>query len=286
MSRATILVLAGVSLFGLGPVLARLAFAGGVDGLTLQVCRFGLGALGLWGWIALAPGPRPAIGRPDWAAAMLIGAALGCGSWCYLTSIRLLPVPVASLIFFTFPLMVAVLAHVLPPPFAARIRANQAAGLVVAFAGVAMIVGLGSQRPDWQGVLLSFAAAACVSLSYLVTPVLGRRIGALRLTAVATAVAAAGFILLRLAAGEGSLPADAAGWIGLVGNAAAYSFGLLALFAGLPAAGPTVAAMLSYLEPLVALAAAALVLGEVLEPLPALGALVVLGALWIGRPGR
>lgn len=268
--------------FGSGPTLARLAFDGGTGVLTLQIARFLVAAVALWGWLVLSGRVRP-IPRhrvPLVVAMVLLSTGASFG---YMTSVRSIPVAVASLTFFTFPLMVGPLAHLIGDE---RLNPRRVAALAVGFSGLALVLGGGMADADPVGLGLAFGGGTCVAISFQVSRRLTIDIPPTQLTA--TVAVGSGLICAAALAlnGEIQLPGTTRGWIGILGNAASYAVGLTCLFASIRHLGAVRTAIAINLEPVVSVTLATLVLGQILSPTQMLGAAVVLGGIALAQSAR
>ncbi len=139
--------------------------------------------------------------------------------------------------------------------------------------------------------LLGAACAIGSAVVYTVYILVGDRVAApdpLAFAALVCCGAAGTFGLWSLVHGAPDLGFGAGGWlwlglIALVSTVAA----IVLFFAGLSRVGPTAAALLSTVEPVVTVVGAALVFGEVLTLPQALGGLLVLGTvLLVQWPSR
>lgn len=288
MHRSTLLLptsrrtLAGLGLvtvsavaFGTTPSLARLAFAGGSDPQTLALARFALGAVATLIAIALVGGRFRPTGRLL-LAGVAIGVVYAMQSASYLTAVSLIPVGVAVLIFFTFPGMVALLVRFVdgePVTWPKRI------GLVGAFAGVALAVGAAPRTLAPLGMGMALVAAVSVAIFIVFGGRLTRQIGTLGFAALSYLGATAGFGAWIAVAGEIVLPVTALGWFGLIGASLLFIVGILSFFGALTMVDTVRATIVSNLEPLCAIAAAWLLLGEAMTPVQLLGAAVVVAAV-------
>jgi drug/metabolite transporter (DMT)-like permease len=87
----------------------------------------------------------------------------------YMASIAYIPVSLAALLFFTFPLLVGVFAAIAGQE---RMTILKTVALVVAFAGLALALGPSWASLDWRGVALALTASVVGALAYLfLTPV-------------------------------------------------------------------------------------------------------------------
>ena len=268
--------------FGSGPTLARLAFDGGTGVLTLQIARFLVAAVGLWAWLAVTGRirPLPRARLPLILAMVLLSTGASFG---YMTSVRSIPVPMASLTFFTFPLMVGPLAHLLGDE---RLTLRRVIALGVGFSGLALVLGGGLGDADPVGLAMAFGGGTCVAVSFQVSRRLTVDIAPTQLTA--TVAVGSGLLcgLLLTVHGDIHLPDTPRGWIGVLGNAASYAVGLTCLFASIRLLGAVRTAVAINLEPVISVALATVVLGEVLGATQMLGAAVVLGGIALAQSGR
>lgn len=268
--------------FGSAPTLARLAFDGGTGALTLQFVRFATASVGL-GLLLSALGRPVRIPKarlPLLAALVVLSA---CASYGYTTSVRSIPVPVASLVFFTFPLLVGPMAHLIGDE---RLTARRVLALGVGFAGIALVLEGGVTHADPEGLILAFGAGTCVAVSFQVSRRLTVDIPPMVLTAVVAGTSAVACGLLLASRSEFDLPVTTSGWTGMLGNGVAYTVGLTCLFAAIRRLGPVRTAIAGNLEPVVSVSVAAVVLGEALSGVQLSGALVVLAGILLAQRER
>ena len=199
------------------------------------------------------------------------------------------PSGLAAVLFATYPLMVAVLAHWLLP--GERLTRFASLGIAGGFAGVALIFSEDFERLGGEQVAFASVIALASPLSAAIGSVVVKRWGSgihpLSLTAVPMALTAAGVAPLALWLERGrTLVFDARSvgarlYLAIVGTAVTFViyFGLLSR---VPASR---AALIAYTTPLVAVATGVVAFGEPVTPRTAAGALlVVLGvALAAGR---
>lgn len=275
-------VLAGLGLvvlssfaFGTTASFARLAYDGGSDPQTVALARFGVGAVATLAAIATVGGGfRPTV--PLVAAGLAIGAVYAVQSASYLIAVDLIPVGVAVLIFFTFPGMVALLVRVADGVPVTRVKTL---GLIGAFAGVALTIGAAPRELAPLGMGLALVAAGAVAVFIVHGGRIARRIGALGFAALSYLGAFAAYGTWVAAVGTVTPPATGLGWFGLIGASLLFVVGILSFFAALALIDTVRATILSNLEPLFAIAAAWLLLGEAMTPLQLVGTAVVLGAV-------
>ena len=204
-------------------------------------------------------------------------------SYGYMTSVRTIPVPVASLVFFTFPLMVGPLAHLIGDE---RLTVRRVLALCVGFAGIALVLEGGMAHADPLGLALAFGGGACVAVSFQVSRRLTVDVPPMLLTAVVAGASALVCGVLLVMHGAIDLPTSTRGWVGVTGNAVAYTVGLSCLFAAIQRLGAVTTAVAGNLEPVVSVALAAAVLGEALNGIQLVGGVVVLAGIALAQSRR
>lgn len=268
--------------FGAAPTFARLAFDGGTGALTLQFARFAVAGVGLWLLLAVVGrrGRIPTHRLPLLAALVVLTSGASYG---YMTSVRSVPVPVASLVFFTFPLMVGPLAHLIGDE---RLTLHRILALAVGFAGIALVLEGGLAHADPVGLALAFGGGACVAVSFQVSRRLTADIPPILLTATVASASAIVCTLLLAMHGEINPPTSPRGWVGVLGNAVSYTVGLTCLFAAIRRLGSVRTAVAVNLEPVVSVALAAVVLNEALSGIQLVGGLVVITGILLAQGER
>ena len=263
--------------FGVMAVFAKLAYDDGVDLDALLLTRFGLAGLVLL-VIAHARGRLRGLGRRAIVAGLLMGAVgYAAQAGLYFAALTRVDASEVALVFSIYPLLVMVMAVVTRRERATRRRAI---GLVVALTGVALVLGGASAGTfDLAGAAFSLGSAVVYTTYILV----GDRVAGTDPLAFATLVCCGAFgtfAVWSVLHGVPDLGFAARGWLWLVLIALVSTVGaILLFFAGLARVGPSVAALLSIVEPVVTVSSAALVFGESLSAQQALGGALVLGTV-------
>lgn len=164
-------------------------------------------------WTALRGGFGRLAGVPAGAWAFGIAGLFGY-HFCYFTALRLAPPAEAGLIAYLWPLFIVLLSGLLP---GARLSLWHVLGALLAFAGVALLVG-GRLQGFSAGALPGFGMAFLCALIWSVYSVGSRRFGAVPTEAVtvfclATAALSA---LAHLALERTAWPAAPAGWAAIL----------------------------------------------------------------------
>ena len=259
--------------------------------LTVVTARVGLAALLLAGLLGLS-GQRIPGGARVWGAFLAMGLLnnvlpFSLIVWAQTT----VPSGVASIINAATPLFGVLFAHFLTTD--EPMTANRLAGILVGFAGVAVMMG-GAVRGG--GGLLGELACLAAALSYACAGIYGRRFRAMGVGPMATAtgqLVAASLVLLPLALAVDrlwSLPAPGlpavAALVGLAAVSTAFAYVLF--FRLLATAGATNLLLVTLLVPVSAILLGVAFLGEVLQARQVAGmGLIALGLAAIdGRPWR
>jgi len=271
-----IAVIVGVGLFfALGNTLANIAYAGGSDPVSLSTARFLFPAIALAAMLALAGVPS-ALPRRDAVVALALGIVTAVYTLALLSAIEILPVALAVLIFFLFPILTSVILALMGWE---RLPLTTIAAGVLAFAGLTLALGVSRQALSFEGMIYGGIAALGLAI---VSAVSGRIIRSgdsrpvtLHILTMASAVA----IVIVLFRGEYLLPQTLSGWWGFAGSTLFSGIAMIGFFVAISLIGPARATLFQYAEPLFTMATAFLFLGQTLTALQILGAVVVVGAL-------
>jgi drug/metabolite transporter (DMT)-like permease len=269
------LALVAAVAFALSNTLARLAYHSGSDPLTVAAFRFVLPTIALVVWLRLSSVPFGLPARDGWIAAGL-GVVTAIYTWALLSAIGAIPLALAILVFYLFPLVASVILAIFGWE---KLGWRTIAAIVLAFAGLALALDPHGGKFSIEGVAMAFVAAVGLGV---VIAASSRVLGAgdsrpvtLRLAAIA------GVLLIAFCAAHGEflLPRTGLGWVGLVGTSAFYGFALIAFFIAVSMIGPVRASLLSYAEPVVTAVLGFSLLGEALMPIQIAGISLVIAAL-------
>jgi|GEM_PF-556708 drug/metabolite transporter (DMT)-like permease len=271
-------VLLGVTalFFGAAPTFAKVAFDGGIDALSLQVFRFTITFAAVL-LMVLVDRHLPRIKRRHLLRLLMLAICTAVSSFCYMTAVRHVSVAVASLTFFTFPLMVGLMSHFLGTD---RLGWRKSLAIIVAFAGLCLVLG-GDLELNWRGVSLAFIAGSTVAISFVLSRSLTRELPSLTISAFATGVPCILYLVVGLIKATLTFPDNTAGTIGVLGNALCYAIGLVCLYGSIARLGALRTAILINVEPLVSVAAAFLILGQTIGLLQMAGALIVILGIFL-----
>ena len=277
------LAIGGAVAFSAKAIIVKLAYRHGVDAVTLIMLRmlFALPLfLGLAWWGSRG---REALSRRDWLTVSALGfSGYYLASFLDFLGLQYVSASLERLILYLNPTLVLLLGWLL---LRRRPTTRQTIALLVSYGGVLLVFG---QEVALQGrdVLLGSALVLGSALSYavylLASGEVVRRIGAARLTGLASTVACAlcigQFLLLRpLQVASGAAPEVL--WLSLL-NAVACTFApVLMVMLAIERIGSVATAQAGLVGPLSTVALGAWLLGEPLTPALAAGTLLVLGGV-------
>jgi drug/metabolite transporter (DMT)-like permease len=265
--------------FGALAIFGKLAFDAGVGILTLLFVRVAIAAPVLWVAALRRRGAFAAVGRRSVLAALALGAvgyAMQAG--LYFAALERMEASVLSMVLYTYPAMVTLAAIVLGRETASRRRVG---ALLVSSGGLALVLlGAGGGEFDWLGAAMGLGAALTYTGYILVSDRVSGGLDTLPLSALVTTGAAVTFGVAGAASGSLDAGFAGEGWLWLTTIALVSTVMPIVLFlAGLRRVGPSMAAILSTLEPPTTVALAFLAFGESLTALQLAGAALVLGAV-------
>jgi drug/metabolite transporter (DMT)-like permease len=191
-------------------------------------------------------------------------------------AIELLEVPVAILTYFVYPLLTGIAGALLGLD---KVSWRGATAAVVAFGGLALIVGAHPGGIALAGIAIAIGAACCRTSVLLITRSALQGADALLITWYSMLSSTAIFVAISLTTWNWNAPQTAYGWVALIIVSVTVTIAVLTLFISTHRIGPFRSALIMNLEPLLATILSAPVLGEVVTPLQAAGGAIMLAAL-------
>ncbi len=261
--------------FGSSNVFGKIAFSSGADVLTLITFRGFVGIAFVWGWLHFSPAARAHAPR-ERTVAYGLGVLFAANVYCVFKAIEAIPVPIAVLAYFVYPILTGIGGAVTGLD---KLTWRGALAALVAFGGLALMIGAHHGDLAFAGLAYAFAGACCRTVMLLVTR--HSLSGAdSRLTSGYSMLSSTAVLALAcLATLTWNLPQTGAGWAGFLGASVATTVAILALFASTARIGPFRTALTMNLEPVVSTVLSMLLLGESMGPLQALGAAIMIAAL-------
>jgi drug/metabolite transporter (DMT)-like permease len=267
--------LSGAFFYGFNITFAKISAEFGVGGPILVAERvlvmivIGLGL----GWLTKATFTIP---RTERSALILFGIGSTGTSICYLSSVAFIPITIAAVIFYTFPILIVVLSPLVdrkPLTLAMVIIA------IIAFIGVVLVLGTTEAGLDPRGLLLAGAASVAAAMQFFAgtrcrQTETAAKIVFSQIIVLPSALLAAYFTGASLML-QSQIDAFVPIWLTIGGFIFGFGFQLLAL----ARISASVAGLAFCLEPVVAALTSAIVLGERLAPVQYLGGMIVIAAI-------
>ncbi|PWT87595.1 MAG: hypothetical protein C5B56_10145 [Proteobacteria bacterium] len=269
------LALAAAVAFALSNTSASVAYRGGSNPLTVAAVRFLLPTGALLVWLRMRGVPFVLPARDGWVAALL-GAVTGFYTLALLSAIGTIPLALAILVFYLFPLVATAILAVFGWE---KFGWQTIAAIVLAFVGLALALDPGGGNLNLEGVALALAGALGLGIVIAVSSRVFRAGDSRPVTLYMAAVAAIVLLALSAAHGEFLLPQTGFGWLGFVGTSVFYAFAMIAFFIAISMIGPVRVSLLSYAEPVVAAGLGVSLLGDALAPIQVVGIALVITAL-------
>lgn len=192
----------------------------------------------------------------------------------------------AAILIAAVPLVVALMALRIDPE--ERAEGSRLAGLIVGFAGVVVLLGLDvAGRP---GELLGALAILLAAVGYAAGPmIIKHRLATMDPLGPVTASMGISALVLAPAAAvsaPASMPSDQTIVSVVVLGLACSALAFLLFFALITEVGPGRATVITYVNPVVAVALGVTLLGESLGPTAVAGLLLILAGSWLSTGGR
>ena len=287
------LILTSAAGYGSQAIFARLAYAAGVNVATLLLLRFALAIAILWPVLLLGGRGKPlweTIRRPKRLLALLaLGVIFSGNSIAFFSALTYLHTAVVELLLYLYPGIVLVLSAVF---LHERLGLAKVLALIFAVAGSALTVGppgsVGLPGVTEGQVLLGVALGVSAALIYATYIVLGNRLAAGTPAAVTGAVSMTGTMLVFVVGsllGDGTTLALSISAWAAIGAVALFSTVIATSFflAGLERLGPSRAAILATVEPVVTLMLATVVLHDPPRWFQMLGGALILLAVVLAQ---
>jgi len=266
--------LAAAIALGVSDVLVKVILAAGCGELTMLSFRSVVGLAFVATWLGVGPRPR-ANARVRWIS-LGLGVLFAALIFFLFKAIELNDVATAVLTYFVYPLLTGIAASVTGIE---RLRWQGAVCAVAAFFGLALMIGAHPAGLVVSGIVFALAAACCRTGVLLITRAFLAGADARLTTWYSGLSTAAVFVALSLAAQSWNPPQTGPGWVALTAMTLATTAGILLIFISTVRIGPFRTALIMNVEPLTATVLSALALGELITPVQAVGAAIMLAAL-------
>lgn len=260
---------------GLAVAVARIAFEGGTDGQSVAMVRawFVVLLVGLW---CAASGRGLGIDRRTWLHCLGLGTLLAYMFFGNIGAVKYIPVGVAALLFFVYPPLVAVFNAILDRRWPGLLRI---AAFLIAFGGLAVMLGVGFQKLNPIGLVLGLGAgvAAGIQVTWISRVMKGRDP---LVVMFHMAVTAAVVLSIAVPSITGfTPPVTSLGWIGAAGVVLLQGCSIPLYFASIPRIGAETSAIINNLQPVASITAAFMLFGEAMTASQFTGGAMVIGGI-------
>ena len=252
-----ILVAVSATCYGFMPIFAKLAYGAGTSTYTLLFLRFLIASAFMFAIMGIKKIPMPS--GKDIIAFLLLGAVGYVGqSLCYFVALNYASSSTVSLLFYTNPAMVLIGSALV---LKEKITTQKLLSLCFALFGAFAIIG-GGFDADMTGIILAIVSAFFYAVYILV---------ASKVTKPGMGTQSSAFIMLGAALVYAVItvfvgfepPTQTVGYAAVVLIALVSTVGAFwTFFAGMEKTGPTVASLVSTLEPVVTVVASVVILSE------------------------
>ena len=244
--------------YGTALPLSRLAYDHGSNALTILTLRYLAIVLLLGLWIRVT-GSSVRLAPRLIAASAVVGVCFIAVSGGTLASVKLIPVNLTVLVFYTYPVMILLIVCGMErrKPTVAELLAVSLAVL-----GVGLALGVSFEQLNAAGIGFALLAAAGVTGSFIIASRILHEVGTTRMTWYACSMAFLGGSAMTLGFDAVAIPDTAFGIALIAAILAIFAIAVLAMFVGVNLIGPVHAATFLCLEPVTAIFVAVLALGE------------------------
>ncbi len=227
------------------------------------------------------------IPHSDKLASIVLGVLLCAEMYVLLAAIKFIPVALAILIMYTYPMMIALHGWIGKKK---GFSISSLMMMLVAFAGLFVALNGSNLQLNGVGILLALLAAVTLATLLIVSEKTLRRndnnVVMFYMLLSATSIIA----LLSISIVELSWPATIAGWIPFCGSAVFYVIATFLLFQAVNLVGPLQTAIIDNTSPIWAIVFSFILLNQALGAHQVLGAIAVVLAVmvlqWLNRPAN
>lgn len=278
--RGVSVVLAAAFLISLTNVLAPILYDNGSNALTYLTLRFVFFVAVCRLWFRLR-GISSDVTPRQRLNAYGAGGAYVVGAGCLLSSFAYIPVSMAVLILYLFPLLTMIATNALDrrPP-----NATEALCLLAAFMGLALALGVNFETLHPLG--LGLAGLGAIGIAAFVVWS-GRSLQDVDSTVSTYHMAVSGAVLATVATlASDSFTMDIPslyGWLVFTAAVLSFAAAFFAMFSGVRLVGSVRFGMLMNTEPVITIALSLMLLGESLTVLQYAGAALIIGAVVVAQ---
>lgn len=260
---------------GLAVALGRLAFEGGTTPLLVALCRAAF-SIGLMAVVCRIAGVSLRPPKGTWPHLLFLGLLFAHMAFGNVGSTKYIPVSLAALLFFVYPPLVALINAVVDrrPPGLLKMAA-----MLTAFAGLAVMLGVGFAGLDPRGVVIGLTAGVACAVNIIWLTRKGQGLHPFVVVFYQSVIATVVMAVLVVQMDQYQWPTATSGWWGLSLIVLLQSCSIPLFYLAVQRIGTESLAMLNNLQPVASIIAAIILFQEVLTPDRLAGAAMVLGGI-------
>jgi drug/metabolite transporter (DMT)-like permease len=265
--------------FAVQTTLARLSYELGANVITLLAVRGLIAVVALFVIFRLMGSTL----RLPWRlrlTATAVGLLTSVQAFGVLGAVDFIPVSLTVLIFYTYPVVVTLVARFTENSPLTPLKIGAA---IAAFAGVAIALNVSFATLDPRGVALAALGAAALASTALISARVLRGGDPLAMIWQMLLTSTVIFCLLVPVLGGLAFPHGSQGWTAFIASSFGFVFGAMLFYSMLARIGAQRVAMVMNAEPILTIGLAVLVLGETLTPVQLLGGALVIAAIVVVR---
>lgn len=258
--------------FSLSLISAGFAFTAGSDPFTLVAVR-GTAGVVIACIMVRAMADTYKIAPNVILPLLLTTAGMLCINYGYMGAIQYIPISLATLIFYMFPMLVLCVSSVVEQRMPSLLSC---VAFLMAFGGLASALGGSLADLDWRGISLALVATFGGVMLFFFGAITAKRTNISLFTLYSQLIIALVGCSVMMAQGGPNLPSGTVGAFALVGACVGYLTGISMQFFAVRLINPSLAALIFNVEPVITITLSAVLLNDILTPGQYLGGLFVI----------
>lgn len=272
-------MLTGVIL-GTAVTVSRFAYLADASGIVVTLFRGVFMVLVLGVGLKLS-GHRWPLPKRLVPLAMLNGLLMAIMTYGNIGAVEFISIGLAALLFFTFPIMIAVIVLAFRIE---KVNPIKLLAITVAFIGLAIVLNASISAVDWRGPALSLTAAAATAINAVLFARYFKTINVFITTFHFSVYALISLSLFALfmsytSIGEVRPPLTLSGWMGALGVGVLQGIGTPMYLYAILKIGALKTGMVTNIQPLTSVTEAWVIFDEVLSLVQALGGVLVIASI-------
>lgn len=270
----SLLILLSASCFGVMGILAKYAYAADVSIGTLLFFRFFFAAVLFWSWIFYK---KTSYRLPIKQIPTLF--MMGTGGYAMMavllfTSFSLLPVSLAAMVFYLYPVFVVILTSLLSKQ---SLEISKLIAILFSLIGLYFMLGANLSQLNIVGLICALGCAILYAVYIVQTEKIQNYISPFVSSAYVTSFAAIALFIFTILRQDFTLEIHSSGWFAIFGISFFSTFLAILTFAmGIERIGSSKAAILSIFDPIVTVLLSSVLFHETLGQTQKLGIVVIL----------